>query len=184
MVGAAGEVATRSESMVLPFIKLGLLAVKQAAKPVANQIKSSALQSEMLKRAMIRMGRQIDYNVVQLNRVADGLAFLKRERVPTLTEKDALTKGSDFLAELVVYGVSAGVLGAEYWISSGKAKKAAESKAKRKAEKEAEAVRNEQKQWSEFERLSSQLADVQGRLQAMEELERSRRATTWFGQSR
>ncbi len=174
--------------MVLPLLKLAFLAVKQAAKPIANQIKTSAVNSGAIKSTLLRVGRRLNYNVIQINRLAEGQPLLKRERVPVLNEKDALTKGSDFLAEMVVYGISAGVLGAEYVISSRKAMAAEAQKAERKAKKDAEAAKNEARQWDEFRKLNLRLIEMQGRLEALEEAEKMRRlqgeGQGWFGRYR
>jgi len=156
--------------MVLPLIKLAFLAVKQVSKPVANRIKDNAITNERLHGAMVWVGQRLHYNMIQVNRIADGLGALKSERVGLLKEKEALVRGADFLAEMVVYSVSAGVLGAEYWLSEQKAKKAAAAA----AAKEAEALRlkelNEKQQWREFEQLNCKLEEAQRRLSAMEEM--------------
>ena len=161
--------------MVLPFLKLGLLAVKQAAKPIAASIKTSAVQSNSVRQSMISVGRRLHYNVFQLNRVAEGNSMLKKERVPVLNEKEALAKGSDFLAEMVVYSITAGVLLAEVQVSSRKAKQAEAEKAAKKAAKRAkeaqEHAENEERQWAEFQRLNTQLTALQARLSALEDTE-------------
>ena len=81
--------------MVLPFIKLAFIAVKQVAKPVAQRIKSGALANERFHGYMVAVGRRLHVNVTQLERVADGQAMLKKERLPVLGEKEALQRGSD-----------------------------------------------------------------------------------------
>jgi len=123
---------------------------------------------------MVAVGRRLHFNMVQINRLADGESFLKRERVSVLNEKEALTRGSNFLAEMVVYSVSASILGAELWMSDQKAKKAAAEQ----AAKEKEALRlkeaNEELQWQEFRQLNLKLAEVQERLSAVEAEARQR----------
>lgn len=56
--------------MVLPVLKLGLLAVKQVAKPVANRIKGVALRSEVFRGIMVRGGQRLHRNVYQLERIS------------------------------------------------------------------------------------------------------------------
>jgi len=165
--------------MVLPILKLAFLAAKQVAKPIANQIKHYAINHPTLRESMISVGRRLNYNLVQLNRIAEGHTFLKRERVPVINEKDALVKGADFLAEVVVYSISASALLAEYFISKKNSRKA-EAKAKD------EAAKNEARQWEEFRQLNLRLAEVQDRLRAVEEAEEARRLQQqrWFGRYR
>ena len=79
--------------MVLPVVKLAFLAVKQVAKPVANRIKSSALQSDTIRAAMVAVGRRLHYNNIQIARIADGQAALKKERVQVLNEKEVCAAG-------------------------------------------------------------------------------------------
>ena len=163
--------------MVLPVIKLAFLAVKQVAKPVANRLKEGALSSDRLRGAMIKVGRRLHFTVFQIDRLADGKDMLKAERVRTLSEKEALTRGSDFLAEMVVYTFSAGILGAEQWISKQKEKRAElKQAAKEEAERESQR-KNEERQWVEFEILHGKLELLQIRLAAMEAAEAERQAS-------
>lgn len=164
--------------MVLPLLKLTFIAVKQVSKPVANRIKAAALSSPGVRGAMVAVGRRLHFNTVQINRLADGESLMKRERVTVLNEKEALTRGSEFLGEMVVYTVSASILGVELWMSDQKAKKAAAQS----AAKEEEALRlkeaNEELQWQEFRQLNLKLIDLQERLSAME-VEAQRRRRWW-----
>lgn len=100
--------------MGFPLIKLGFLAVKQVAKPVAQRIKVYAKGSDYFKRSMIELGRKLHASSVQIERMAEGKEQLKA--VAELREAQAVERGSDFLAEVVVYGVSAGVVAAEYFM--------------------------------------------------------------------
>ena len=84
-----------------------------------------ALRSDTLRRAMVSVGRRLHFNVTQLRRIADGRNALKREQIKEIDEEAALTRGSDFLAEMVVYGVSISCVGLEQWYSARKARKAA-----------------------------------------------------------
>ena len=163
--------------MVLPLVKLGFLAVKQIAKPVAQRLKNQALNSPRWQRALVATGRRLHYNKLQIERIADGKALLKRERAPVLEQKQALMDGADFLAEMVIYGVSASILGIEYWTS----RKKDLAKAAKEAAKEAETQRlkeaNEELQWQEFRQLNLRVAELNGRVA---ELEAARSGGGWF----
>lgn len=52
--------------MGLPLIKLGLLAVKQVAKPVAQRIKVYASTHPTFSGLMVRMGRMLHVNTLQV----------------------------------------------------------------------------------------------------------------------
>ena len=103
---------------------------------------------------------------------------MKREKVPKLPLKDASERGADFLAELVVYGISAGVLAIQQWDSSRKEHRKEAALAAKEAAKEAEAYRlqqlNEQRQWAELNKLSQTVAELQSRLSVMEQLQKRR----------
>ena len=154
--------------MVLPLVKLGFLAVKQIAKPVAQRLKNQALNSPRWQRALVATGRRLHYNKLQIERIADGKALLKRERAPVLERKQALMDGADFLAEMVIYGVSASILGIEYWTS----RKKDLAKAAKEAAKEATTQRlkeaNEELQWQEFRQLNLRVAELNGRVAELE----------------
>ena len=167
--------------MVLPVLKLALLAVKQVAKPVANRIKGAALGSERFRQVMVRTGRRLHLNAFQVDRMADGKASLEAHYVPKIKEKEALERGSDFLAEMVVYSITAGVLGVEQWYSKKKERERSALEAAKLAAKEADARRlnalNEEQQWAEFKRLHQALVALQGRVNELEE----RGSRRWFG---
>ena len=154
--------------MVLPLVKLGFLAIKQVAKPVAQRLKNQALNSPRWQRALVATGRRLHYNKQQIERIADGKPLLKRERVPVQHEKEALQDGADFLAEMVVYGVSASILGIEYWSSRKKDIKKAEKEAAKEAKAERLKEANEELQWQEFRQLNLRVAELTGRVAQLE----------------
>merc|ERR1719263_1226819 len=168
--------------MVLPVLKLGLIAVKQISKPVASRIKAAALTSDIIKQMMVRVGRRLHYNVFQLERVADGRPVMSKEQVPVLNEKLASERGADFLAEMVVFGVAAGALGIEQWESRRRERAAAAALERHEADKEAEAIRrqelNEQRQWAELSRLHQTVDELKARLAHLET-----RRPRWFSMS-
>ena len=149
-------------------MKLLFVAVKQVAKPVANRIKLQAIDGPTFRGLLVRMGQAIDYSTIQLNRIAEGQATLKRERVARLNEKDALARGADFLAEMVVYAFSAGVVGAEYWMSESSKRAAAAKLAAKEAHQLREKEANEELQWQEFRQLNRKVAELQDRLASVE----------------
>merc|ERR1712167_32125 len=180
-MGKQTRLSCPSLLMVLPVLKLALLAVKQVAKPVANRIKGAALESEGLRRVMERAGRRIHLNAFQVQRIADGKATLEAHYVPKIKDTEALERGSDFLAEMVVYSITAGVLGVEQWYSKRKERDRLAIEAATLAAKEAEQRRlnalNEEQQWAEFKTLHQAVAALQGRVNELEE----RGSRRWFG---
>jgi hypothetical protein len=166
--------------MAVPFVKLFFLAVKQVSKPVASRIKAGALNSERLRRSMVSVGQRLNLNAVQLERIADGMAPLKTERVKQLNEKEALTRGADFLAEMVVYSVSASIIGIEHWMSQQKARKAAAKEAAKEVEARRLKEENEARQWRKFQELDSTLLELRQRLSAIEAAEERRQRSGWW----
>ncbi|EOD23904.1 hypothetical protein EMIHUDRAFT_206880 [Emiliania huxleyi CCMP1516] len=57
--------------MVL-WIKLGFLAIKQVAKPVAARIKASARTSDTFRKLILAVGQRLHRNTLQLDRIAEG----------------------------------------------------------------------------------------------------------------
>lgn len=158
-----------------PLIKLAFLAVKQVAKPVASRLKSYALDHPTYRRGMVRVGRMLHANALQLDRVADGKTRLVK--VVPLEEGKALERAGDFLAEGFIYAISASILGAEYVISKRKdEKKAAE-------EQKAAALRvatNESQQWAELERLNHEMAELRQTVAELRQREDERRRRGWW----
>ena len=174
--------------MVLPVLKLALLAVKQVSKPVANRIKSATLRSAMLQKTMVDIGQRVHYNAYQIGLIADGEGAMDKSLVPKLQENAAAEKGADFVAEMFVYAVSAGALGVEQWYSRRKERGAEEAQSAKEAAKEAEArqlsLYNEQKLWAAISSLHQTVAELQHRVSAAEESEaRRQRERRWFGSS-
>uniref|UniRef100_A0A7S0LHK1 OPA3-like protein n=1 Tax=Coccolithus braarudii TaxID=221442 RepID=A0A7S0LHK1_9EUKA len=153
--------------MVLPLVKLVVMGVKQLAKPVSNRIKASAIQSNALRSTMVKVGRQIRFNGMQIERIADGKSLLKRERVPKINEKEALERGAEFLGEMFIYGVSVLGLAVEQMYSQRKAAEAAATEAEKLRLKEASDAQHRR----EFEQLRLQVAALQRRLASIERKE-------------
>lgn len=100
--------------MGFPLIKLGFLAVKQIAKPVGQRIKAYAVAGERFQRYMVAMGQFLHRRAIQVERASDGKEQLKT--IAPLNEQRAIDRGADFVAECVVYSVSASVVAAEYFM--------------------------------------------------------------------
>eukprot|EP00967_Tisochrysis_lutea_P085406 scaffold119879_cov28-Tisochrysis_lutea.AAC.5 len=56
----------------VPVLKLGLLAVKQIAKPIANRAKAAAKESAFFKAFVVSLGRGLHRLSIQMTRLADG----------------------------------------------------------------------------------------------------------------
>lgn len=54
------------------MIKLGLLAVKQIAKPIGNRVKGLARNSERFRSVAVTIGNKLHIWSLQLGRIADG----------------------------------------------------------------------------------------------------------------
>lgn len=169
----------QAKPMGLPLVKLGFLAVKQVAKPVAARVKSHAKGHPVFQSYMARLGAFLHKNSVQIDRMADGKEQLTPTAMRLLLAKQneaaAVEKGSDFLAEVVIYGISAGVLGFEYVMSKRKEeKKAAEEARVREA--------NEELQWQEFKQLNTRVANLQSAvLELVREREEQQQRRRWWG---
>ena len=101
--------------MGFPLLKLAFLAVKQVAKPVASRIKTAP----HLKGLMVRIGQALHRNSLQIERASDGKRRLPSWRLSSVAKIDdqsALERGSDFVAELFIYSVSASIVGAEFFM--------------------------------------------------------------------
>ena len=159
--------------MGLPLIKLAFLAVKQVAKPIATRVKTSARENPLFRSTIIATGRRLHFGSVGIEHYADGASLRQvRQMLRGLAdppEAKALERGTDFVAEMVVYSVSASIIGAEYYMSEKKAAKTAAAKAARVAEVLRLKELNEELQWQEVRQLHLILSDVRYRLQKLEE---------------
>jgi len=89
----------------VPLLKLGLLAVKQIAKPIANRAKVAAKDSAAFKGAVVWVGRSLHRLTIQMGRMADGKVSL--EYITPLREEAAVDRGAEFVSELVIYSIAA-----------------------------------------------------------------------------
>lgn len=164
--GVEKRAPCRSERLVMagfPLIKLAFLAVKQAAKPVASRLKNFAKDHPSYRRGMVRIGRGLHWNELQLDRLAEGKARLAR--IPPggqLKESEAVERAGDFVAEGFIYSVSATILGVEYVLSKRKEEKKA-------AEAERKEAANEARQWQELRRLNDEVSRLNAEVSRLTE---------------
>ena len=169
-----GRRALDTAAMGLPLLKLFFLAVKQVAKPVASRVKNFAVRSPTFSALMGRLGNGLYRNSVQIERIADGKEAMTT--VAKLNQKRAVEEGSEFLAEVVVYSVSAVVLGVEYMVSKRKDEaKAAEVKRLEEA--------NEELQWQEFAQLHKRVANLQSAVVELVAEREERERRSWWRRS-
>jgi hypothetical protein len=89
----------------VPLLKLGLLAVKQIAKPIANRAKAAAKESAIFKSVVVWIGRGLHRTSIQVTRLSEGKVSL--EYITPLSEAAAVDRGAEFVSELVIYVVAA-----------------------------------------------------------------------------
>jgi hypothetical protein len=89
----------------IPILKLGLLAVKQIAKPIANRAKATAKESAVFKSVVVWVGRGLHRTSIQLSRLAEGKVSL--EYITPLSETAAVDRGAEFVSEFVIYTIAA-----------------------------------------------------------------------------
>ncbi|KAJ8908374.1 hypothetical protein NDN08_005083 [Rhodosorus marinus] len=106
----------------LPLAKLVGLMVKTVSKPVANQLKFYAKNSERFERYYIALGNALHRLQVTVFRQSHGDVVTKRTKVKDLPPEKALDAGAGFIGDAFVYLVAAGVTVYEY--ARGRAKEA------------------------------------------------------------
>lgn len=90
------------------YLKLGALVVKQVSKPVAAQLKSSALAHPSLREALRAVGQRMhEYNATLTQRLkTEGeLASGRKVFVTRLDDETAMKKAADFMAEVFIFSV-------------------------------------------------------------------------------
>ncbi|XP_076306029.1 optic atrophy 3 protein homolog [Tachypleus tridentatus] len=104
-----------------PLVKLGLLAVRQIAKPLANWIKTRAKRSFFFRTYICMPPAQM-YNWMEVNVKMRMLNLGKPSEVPKLNEAMAIELGAELLGEAIIFFVAAASIIAEYIRSSLKEK--------------------------------------------------------------
>lgn len=108
-----------------PIVKLGALAVRQIAKPLANVIKSRAKSSPFFRTYVCMPPAQF-YHWCEVNVKMRMLNLGKPREVKKLDQNAAIELGAELLGEFVMFTVAAVTLTAEYVRQSRKATKEAE----------------------------------------------------------
>lgn len=96
-----------------PLIKLGAMAVRQIAKPLANIIKNRARASPFFRDYVCMPPAQL-YHWMDVNVKMRMLNLGKPREVRKLDQNAAIDLGADLLGEIVVYGVGVITVVSEY----------------------------------------------------------------------
>ncbi|XP_037953143.1 putative OPA3-like protein CG13603 [Teleopsis dalmanni] len=96
-----------------PAAKLGILAIKQISKPVANVIKANAKQSPTFRKYICMPPAQF-YNWVEVKTKMWALNLGRPVTVPPLNEAMAIELGANLLGEFIIFAIGAGLLILEY----------------------------------------------------------------------
>eukprot|EP00052_Salpingoeca_macrocollata_P027205 m.257382 g.257382 ORF g.257382 m.257382 type:complete len:162 (+) comp22707_c0_seq7:2421-2906(+) len=133
----------------LPFAKLFFLGIRQASKPFASLIKTSARESEFVRTKVLQpIGQGSHWVTVMMKRLT---LDSKRRDVKPLDPAEAVAAGAELIGEVFVYSVAALIVINEYLSSAAKS-----------AEKEA-------KQTEKIRSLVAALEIVEQRLDELQE---------------
>lgn len=114
-------------AQALPFLKLGVLLVKQASKPLARFVKTKAGTNEYVGRTCHFVGQTWHSSTTRLHYMVQGHRV---KTVKPLNEQEAVASGSELLCDGFVLGVGVGALILE-------AKRSARSSAEKASQKAA-----------------------------------------------
>lgn len=95
-----------------PLIKLGIVFFKQVSKPLANQIKARAKNSEFFKKYVCMPPAQF-YHWYDVN-LRMRMLGIETKKVAKMNEEAAVTLGADILGEAVILSVAIAGLALEY----------------------------------------------------------------------
>lgn len=96
-----------------PAAKLGVLAMKQISKPVANLLKARAKNSPFFRKYVCMPPAQF-YNWMEVKTKMWAMNLGKPTNVPVLNEAMAIELGANLLGEIVIFTIGAGLLLLEY----------------------------------------------------------------------
>ncbi|XP_055380977.1 putative OPA3-like protein CG13603 isoform X2 [Condylostylus longicornis] len=102
-----------------PAAKLGVLAIKQISKPLANIIKDRAKKTPFFSKYVCMPPAQF-YNWVEVKTKMWAMNLGKPVKVPQLTEAMAIELGANLLGEFIIFTIGAGLLIFEYMRQSSK----------------------------------------------------------------
>ncbi|XP_058976186.1 putative OPA3-like protein CG13603 isoform X2 [Musca domestica] len=145
-----------------PAAKLGVLAIKQVSKPIANIIKSKAKEHPLFRNYICMPPAQL-YNWVEVKTKMWALNLGKPVNVPPLTEAMAVELGANLLGEFIIFAIGAGLLIFEYARQTSNEAKKQEKMALEKAELTnnlAELTFRLERQDAQLRELTRVLADI------------------------
>jgi uncharacterized coiled-coil protein SlyX len=96
-----------------PLIKLGALAVRQIAKPIANALKNRAKNSAFFRNYICMPPAQA-YHWMEVNVKMKMLGLGKPTQVQKLNEAMAIELGAELLGETIIFLSAVGTIAAEY----------------------------------------------------------------------
>ncbi|XP_053680118.1 putative OPA3-like protein CG13603 isoform X2 [Anopheles nili] len=96
-----------------PAAKLGVLAMKQVSKPIANLLKERAKNSPFFRKYVCMPPAQF-YNWMEVKTKMWALNLGKPTSVPVLNEAMAIDLGANLLGEIIIFTIGAGLLLLEY----------------------------------------------------------------------
>lgn len=102
-----------------PAAKLGVLALKQISKPIANVLKDRAKNNEFFRKYVCMPPAQF-YNWVEVKTKMWAMNLGKPMKVPQLNEAMAIELGANLLGEFIIFSIGAGLLIFEYRRQSNK----------------------------------------------------------------
>ena len=126
---------TTTRMAAIPFMKLGVLLVKQATKPMSRAVKARAAGSERWARLCEFLGQQWHVQTTKLNLMVQGHRV---KGVKPLSEQEAVQSGAELLSEGFVLFIGIGALILESRRSArAAAEKALQKENRQKAKAEA-----------------------------------------------
>lgn len=96
-----------------PLLKLGVLAIRQASKPLANVLKEKAKNSHFFRTRICMPPAQF-YHWCEVNVKARLLNLGKPREVVKLNEQAAIDLGSELLGDFFMFSIGAAAVIAEY----------------------------------------------------------------------
>ncbi|EWM23560.1 Optic atrophy 3 [Nannochloropsis gaditana] len=162
----------------LPLLKLGGLAIKTLAKPVAKRLKIEATKRPTLKNLYVTVGQWTHQASAWITISSAGHKSLG---VKELEEAAAFARGADFLSETLVFFVGGAILTFEYTRSNASAaqKEAAKEASRQKFREDLEArflslearvIRMEERQQAGWSSVFPGSKGKEGRRVALEDL--------------
>eukprot|EP00475_Leptophrys_vorax_P011665 TRINITY_DN18209_c0_g1_i1.p1 TRINITY_DN18209_c0_g1~~TRINITY_DN18209_c0_g1_i1.p1 ORF type:complete len:204 (+),score=40.73 TRINITY_DN18209_c0_g1_i1:326-937(+) len=141
--------------MVIPFVKLGALALKTLSKPLANVVKRRAKSHPRFRETIINFAQSYHKLNVGLQRRLYG--YSTNVDIKPLIEERAVETAADLVGEVFVFSVAGGIVVAEYTRST-----MSEARKEEKRKQEKEALRQKDLE------LEQELETLKERLDALE----------------